>query len=73
MNNDLNVDSSISLAYLNIVLLKIKIITLKYLNDLITPAPSLVTDKKSTQFYAVDDSYITPPVQITAIIISNLV
>lgn len=55
MNKDLKVDSSMSLAYLKIVLLKIKIIILKYLNDRITPAISFVTDKKSIKFYAVDD------------------
>lgn len=55
MNNDLKVDSSMSLAYLKIVLLKIKIIILKYLNDRITPVISFVTDKKSIKFYAVDD------------------
>ena len=54
MNKDLKVDSSMSLAYLKIVLLKIKIIILKYLNDRITPAISFVTDKKSIKFYAVD-------------------
>ncbi len=55
MNNDLNVDSKINLAYLKIVLLNIKIIILKYLNDRITPAISFVTDKKSIKFDAVDD------------------
>lgn len=55
MNNDLNVDSSINLAYLKIVLRKIKIIILKYLKGRITPSISFVTDKKSIQFDAVDD------------------